>query len=294
MTNEDVGKPFWRSILKFLLIASFGFALIFLSWVQVAMTIGMIFWKWSKDSGAPQNIKEFRWKMRNIDLTRDQVMEELAKVDGTPPENFENYKETLLQQMRDRGFIEFQWMQTIVTTNSFWDRNVIKTFIPPSFLASQWRHPCGWAWLMTKAVRWRCTSSWVIKLGMTVYFCDPHSPWQRGSYENTNGLVRQYLLRARICRSTARSSSMRLPMKSMAGPEKASGYDHRWQSTESYSSITPSTQPSLINYRVLHFTFESAQQFTSSGSYNWILKPNFYFYLLPRNISNVKRYDHAT
>jgi IS30 family transposase len=63
-----------------------------------------------------------------------------------------------------------------------------------------------------------------IESGVAVYFCDPHSPWQRGSNENTNGLLRQYFPKGRSLRRVTQAQLDEVAAKLNGRPRQTLGW----------------------------------------------------------------------
>lgn len=103
MDTDDEKRSALMSFLKFSFLQLIGLLFALTSWLSVAMTLGQIIYRKSKDSGVPQNIKEFRWKMKNMDMTFDQVVRESFKLNEDPNTSYEDFKQAAINEMTERG-----------------------------------------------------------------------------------------------------------------------------------------------------------------------------------------------
>ena len=67
--------------------------------------------------------------------------------------------------------------------------------------------------------------SFTMATDVQVYFCDPQSPWQRGSNENTNGLLRQYLPKKADSSCYSQSDLDEIALRLNQRPRKTLGFE---------------------------------------------------------------------
>jgi len=67
--------------------------------------------------------------------------------------------------------------------------------------------------------------SFTVATKVNVYFCDPQSPWQRGTNENTNGLLRQYFPRKTDLSSYSQADLNKVALRLNQRPRKTLGFD---------------------------------------------------------------------
>jgi IS30 family transposase len=72
-----------------------------------------------------------------------------------------------------------------------------------------------------------------------VYFCDPHSPWQRGTNEITNRLLRQYLPKKTDLSGYAQSDLDKIALRLNQRPRNTSGFET--PASKLHASVAPTS-----------------------------------------------------
>jgi hypothetical protein len=103
MEPEDLSRSATSMVLRYLMVVGIALPFALLSWLNVGFAVATILYRRAKDSGAPQAVREFRWKLRNTDLTFDQLVRESMKAAEEDPSKFEEFRASMISELEERG-----------------------------------------------------------------------------------------------------------------------------------------------------------------------------------------------
>lgn len=102
MTKKEMqGSKVWPAF-KFLLICGLGMAGIVAGWISVVLTTCLFLYVRWLSLGMPVAMREYWWKMKNLDMDSDRIISEMMKSQGIDPETNTEMRELLQDEVAAR------------------------------------------------------------------------------------------------------------------------------------------------------------------------------------------------
>lgn len=106
LKKSDIDASITLKVFKFFIIwLVIPFFLIFTSWVYVFFFLTGVIYSFYRNIGKPQEVKEFQWKLKNMDLSFDQIVDGFSQIAGLSLEDATEAKAHIKEQMKRDGLI---------------------------------------------------------------------------------------------------------------------------------------------------------------------------------------------
>lgn len=86
----------------FILLTLCGLAYVITSWLYVVLFLLTLLYAKSKDYGAPEKIKNYRWMLKNVDMPVEKILQEIYNLDEHNDISFSEFKEQSLKEIEER------------------------------------------------------------------------------------------------------------------------------------------------------------------------------------------------
>ena len=116
-------------------------------------------------------------------------------------------------------------------------------------MPDEYRKSLTWDWGMKLAKPAELTQ----EIGIPVYFCDPQCPWQWGTNENTNGLIRQYFPKKKDLSEHSQDKLNKVATQLNERPRKSLKFKTPSHKIEKSVAVITWTYSSLYKKRILFF-----------------------------------------